>query len=144
MRVTRVRSSLPVGMLCGLRRNANDLVVIDARTGAEQATTSREVPLSFAFALWTPAGHSLVYGDKKGLWRRDPDAKARKLAPPPAGGWSRLAPFGWSPGGRYLGLLDNGKILAFDRQTGLTTTLLRRRSDYVYLEAAWWRPPART
>ena len=89
---------------------------------------------------WAPNEDSFAYSTGKAIYLVPVDHKVRKLAN--AAGYGL---FGWSPDGRYVGLLKHGSmggvivVAVLDPTTGEVRTLVQGTRKGVVLVVAWWR-----
>ena len=118
-----------------------DLALVDAERGTLEPIASALPDLPNDF--WAPDGASFAYTRGKAVHVVPIGGKARRF--PGTAGYEL---FGWSPDGRYVGLLRQNKfwnsgrssvreIAVLDVASGNVRTVVKTKADF--FEARWWR-----
>ncbi len=122
-----------------------DMILVNVASGEARQLVSAE---ALYFAEWAPKEDSFAYATGDAVYLASADGEVRQLATATeADCLSCLSSFGWSPDGRYIGLVRETSysaslqpiIAVLDTTTGEVRTIFERQGDLIFIWPQWWR-----
>ena len=139
-------------LLITVTRDDRELVLVDIDGGEVRQVARKDF---FHFVEWAPDGEAFAYATQQAVYLESVTGEIRELASAEGGKckfgteWCLDASFGWSPDGRYIGVLlstsysEEGPwptVAVLDTITGEVRTLYQEESENVILYFARWLP----
>ncbi len=123
-----------------------ELILVNVETGeARQVVSSNK---ALYFPEWAPNDDSFAYATGEAAYLESVNGAVRELATATAGECPFcLSAFGWSPDGRYIGLVRETSysaslqpiIAVLDTTTGDVRTIFEQQGDLIFIWPQWWR-----